>query len=80
MAVGRISWACFSGLIPSCWPVLCVNILCCVGSSVLFFQKSYGMLWIGALGIGAGVSSSCAARSTRRPPPAARRPPPAARP
>ncbi len=38
----------FSGLIPSCWPVLFANTTLCLGSALLFMSRSHTLLWIGA--------------------------------
>lgn len=67
MSLGRVAWASFSGLIPSAWPALFANTIVCVASSALFFSTAQGLVWGGALGIGAGISFSFPAAITLPP-------------
>jgi len=67
MATGRLVWALCSGIVPSAWPVLVVNGGCCLCSTVLLAQTSESMLWLGALGVGVGVSSTFPALITLLP-------------
>ena len=78
MSAGRAGWACVSALVPSAWPVLFLNTGLCIASCFCIMVRSKTLLWLGAVGIGFGVSSSfpaaitCAAPRRASPP----RPPP----
>jgi len=67
MSLGRVAWASLSGLITSAWPALFANTILCVASSALFFSTDQGLVWAGALGIGAGISFSFPAAITLPP-------------
>ncbi len=58
MSLGRLAWACLSGVVTSAWPSLYMNTLCCILSGVLMAVPSNALLWSSAMGIGLGVASS----------------------
>lgn len=64
MSIGRIGWACFSGVVTSAWPALFANTLCCVISALAMFVPSHALLWSSAMGVGLGVASSFPAAVT----------------
>jgi len=64
MSAGRAGWACVSALVPSAWPVLFLNTSLCVASTMCMMIRSKTSLWVGAIGIGFGVSSSFPAAIT----------------
>lgn len=67
MSVGRLAWASLAGLISSAWPALYFNTAVCLLSSLLLLSRRELIVWLGALGIGMGVSFTFPAAITLPP-------------
>jgi len=67
MSLGRLAWACLSGVVTSAWPSLYMNTICCILSGALMAIPSPALLWSSAMGIGLGVASSFPASATLPP-------------
>ena len=67
MSLGRLVWAACSAYVSSAWPVLFLNATFCLAAGVFFYSTNEGMVWTGAILLGAGVSSAFPALITLAP-------------